>query len=371
MINLGRIFFILGGLPFGGIANLLFEISKELQVRDIDFTVVNLSGVGDKLCAFEDHDLPVINLASSVDVLKTYRLDTIVKLRNIICDLRPSIIHTMEFSGDYFGRLAALGMNIPIVTHIHTTKKQKKMHRKIANKLLSRKTDVYLSVSEAVNEVIKKEHSSNKRSIVLYNALSSEKITHKSKYYYKNETKSSVVACVGRLVEQKNFDMALKAYKILCEKINNVDLWIIGEGKERNKLESLAHDLCIENKVTFWGYRSDVEDLLARSDILLMPSQYEGLGISVLEAMQLGIPAVISKYVSAKEIAWDCCLVCETHPDDIAAKLCTLLTDDSLYAELARNAKARSQSFTIDTYVDKLLDVYQSLLPDYNEPTHG
>ncbi len=364
----GKICFVVGGLPFGGIAGVLLNVSKEFQKRGLDFVVVNVSGTGEKISDFEYQKLPLVNLCDSVDTLKTYRVDTIFKLRKFIKDAKPAIIHTMEFSGDYFGRLAAVGLNIPVVTHIHNIKSQRKYRRKVANKLLSRKTDLFLCVSEAVSDVVKRDHSATKRRIVLYNALNPESFKGKQKLYpYKRNPEVPIVACVGRLVKQKNFDLVIKALKLLEQRSVKVVLWIIGEGPERKNLESLTRDLGLEEKVTFFGYRKDVIDLLTKTDILLMPSQYEGLGMTFLEAMYFGIPAVISEHVPAKEIASDSCLICDTTPDSIAEKIATLLSDDELYENLSKNAEKRSREFTIDKYVDKLLDIYEKVLANKSD----
>jgi len=107
------------------------------------------------------------------------------------------------------------------------------------------------------------------------------KIPEKEKY--------PVIAYAGRLKRAKRPDHAIKAFKIIKEKIPEAELWIIGEGPYRGDLERMAGD-----GVKFFGGLSNEErrKLLARAWILVNPSVREGFGLNVLEANALGTPCI-------------------------------------------------------------------------------
>ncbi|GAB6076444.1 glycosyltransferase [Desulfurobacterium crinifex] len=359
-----KVLFVVGGLPFGGIENLLFDIALEFLERSVDFKIVNLSGTGEKIEEFLRGGLPVINLGSSKRDIKTFKVKTVYRLRDFIRNYQPNIVHSMQFSGDYFTRIASIGLSsFKIVTHIHNIKRETRIERRIFNKLLSYRTDVFLSVSKEVFEVVEKEHNvAGKPHYVLYNSINIEKFKEEGSLELENGVK--YITCVGRLVKQKNFDVAIKAFSLIEKKHHDTRLLIVGEGKEREKLQDLAKILGLAKKIIFTGYRRDVPAILKTSYILLMPSSYEGFPITHLEAMYAGLPAIISPNVPSKEVASECSLIVPIDPRRIANALDRLLADENFYEKLSRKAREIAQEFTIERYVDKLLDFYEGVLSE-------
>ncbi len=357
-----KILYVVGGLPFGGIENLLFDIARELSKRNIDYRIINISGTGEKTEEFFRANLPVVNLGNSKKILKTYRLPTAIKLRYFIKQYKPDIIHSMQFSADYFSRIATISIkDIKIITHIHTIKKEKRIERRIFNKLLSFKTDVFLSVSKDVFKVVEKEHNlARKQHYILYNAINTKAFDTETSLNLQKGIK--YIACVGRLVKQKNFDVAIKAFSLIEKNHPDTRLLIVGDGGMNKKLQQLTKDLNIYDKVIFAGYRKDVPGILKKSYMLLMPSEYEGFGIAHLEAMYAGLPAIISPFVPSKEIASECSIIAPIDPQQIAYYIEKLLTDEVLYKELSLKAKEIAKNFTIEEYVNKLLTLYSSLI---------
>lgn len=357
-----KILFVVGGLPFGGVENLLYDVSCELLGRDVEFLIVNLSGTGEKIKEFVKADIPVVNLGKSKKDIKTFKLKTALNLRKFIKEYQPDIVHSMHFSADYFSRLASLGFKrTKIITHIHTIRVEKRRERRLLNKLLSLKTDIFLSVSKSVFEMVEKEHNiAKKPHYILYNAVNFKKF--EVGWPEGLEKGYRYLICVGRLVPLKNFDIAIKAFSLIEAKHPDVRLLVVGEGKEKQRLEKLVKDLNLTEKVIFTGYRRDVPALLKASHVFLMPSSYEGFGIAHLEAMYVGLPAIISPYVPSKEIASECSLVVPIEPSRVAEALDRLLSDEDFYRKLSIRAKGTAEKFSIENYVDKLLSLYEGVL---------
>lgn len=101
-----------------------------------------------------------------------------------------------------------------------------------------------------------------------------------------------IILSIGELNKNKNQTTIIKALSIL----NNADIHYIlcGKGSEENNLKLLTNNLGISCQVHFLGYRKDVVDICAQSDIYVMPSYREGLPVSSLEAMYCGLPLVTS-----------------------------------------------------------------------------
>ncbi|TDT39472.1 glycosyltransferase involved in cell wall biosynthesis [Halospina denitrificans] len=100
---------------------------------------------------------------------------------------------------------------------------------------------------------------------------------------------------VGRLSPEKNFESLIEAFATFRRRGSEAGLIIVGEGRLRPNLEALVERHGLESAVLLPGYSSQVPALLARSDLLLMPSLTEGLPITLLEGMAVGVPVMVSE----------------------------------------------------------------------------
>ena len=103
---------------------------------------------------------------------------------------------------------------------------------------------------------------------------------------------SFVVVSIGELNKNKNHQIVLKALSNL--KDNNFDYLICGEGSEETKLRKLSVELNIQDKVHFLGFRKDINEILYLSELFVFPSYREGLSMALMEAMAMGLPAIVS-----------------------------------------------------------------------------
>jgi glycosyltransferase involved in cell wall biosynthesis len=118
-----------------------------------------------------------------------------------------------------------------------------------------------------------------------------------------NQPKPFRLLAVGRHVTGKSFDVAIRAIKLANERsgFQIAELVIVGDGPERGNLEQLVVSLGLADSVCFTGWleNSEVQQELARSDALVVPSQFEGYSVTVREALAQGRPALCSNGVVA------------------------------------------------------------------------
>lgn len=361
-----KVAFIVGGLPFGGVENWLLDLCKALKGdTEVEPVVINLSGTGVLMDTYHEAGVDVISIGRNKSAINTHRLDTVVKLRRVLQALDVDVVHTLHFSGNFFGRLASLGLGIPVVVHLRNIKSEKKPRRIWFNRFLSRFTSRYLAVSEAVVETIQREHNvAGKPVQVLYNAVNPEKLDVdpfdlKRKYGLEGK----VIIGVGRLVEQKNFDKLIKAFVKVRRQVPESSLIILGDGPLMEDLKQLCTELGLEKQVVLAGFQpnEDMARFLRASNVLAMPSDYEGLPVTHVEAMFCGLPAVISEHVPSKEIAGDSAMICTTDVDDIAGKLVAVLSDEERMRKMGAAATELAPEYSMQRYLEKLKDVYRSL----------
>ena len=108
---------------------------------------------------------------------------------------------------------------------------------------------------------------------------------------------------MARLAADKGLEYLIKAAAILPRTGRRMHIVIAGDGPARHRLERLAVKLGVTDRVRFLGFREDVGDLLAASDLVVLPSLREGLSIALLEAMAAAKPIVATSIGSQREVA--------------------------------------------------------------------
>lgn len=106
-----------------------------------------------------------------------------------------------------------------------------------------------------------------------------------------------VIGCVGRFVKQKNFPFAIRVFEKFHEAFPDAKMLILGDGDDRDEIEGLITSEHLLNEVILAGVREDVNELYSAMDIFFMPSLYEGLPVSAVEAQAAGLPCVYSNKV--------------------------------------------------------------------------
>ncbi len=360
-----KIAYIVGGLPFGGVETWLYDLAAEYRSNGlVEARIFNLSGTGDMRGRFVEQGLDVQSVATNTHAIASHRLDTTLRLRAMLRDYAPDVIHTMHISANHHGRLAALGLGVPVVTHLHNVKREKRLHRRLSDKLLSHATTAYLAVSQAVADVLAADHNVAGRPVrVFYNAIDPKRcdmppLDLKAAF----GVSGPVILSVGRYVRQKNLDLLIRAVRLLHDQHMPASLVLVGEGVERPRLEALRDSLGLGGHVVLTGFRQDVAAFFRAADVFAMPSDFEGFPIAQMEALYCGLPCVVSRHVPSLEVASDASLVCETEPGDIAAKLLAVLRDDTLRVRLSEAARRVAEPLTMPHYAMRLHSFYTELL---------
>lgn len=114
-----------------------------------------------------------------------------------------------------------------------------------------------------------------------------------------------IIGHTGRLAYPKNQMFIIDVFKELCKIHLNLHLLLVGEGSLRSDIEMKIDSLNLTDKVTLLGEREDISDLLQAMDVFIFPSEWEGLGISLIEAESVGLKCVISDNIPREAILTD------------------------------------------------------------------
>jgi glycosyltransferase involved in cell wall biosynthesis len=176
-----------------------------------------------------------------------------------------------------------------------------------------------------------------------------------------------VVAGVGRLNPQKNFALFLDIAAQLAPRFPDLHFLLAGDGPEEKMLREKAAALGIADRVTFSGYVADTRLVYLAADVLLMPSRYEGLPMTLLEAMAMGLPVVASQLDGIAEVIGDGregFLVPSDDASLFVERTAALLQDVELSSRIAQNARAKIEaSFSVERMTSAVEEIYDRFLP--------
>ncbi|MBN1121744.1 MAG: glycosyltransferase [Anaerolineae bacterium] len=179
-------------------------------------------------------------------------------------------------------------------------------------------------------------------------------------------TNTPVVGSIGRLLDVKRYGDLLTA----IPEIPDTHVLLVGDGTDRQNLETQAAALNIENRVHFVGFQTNPEYWLDAIDIYVLPSQSEGLPVAILEAMAKGIPTVATRVRGITDLVEhekNGLLVPLADPPALAAAIRLLLDDSALRARLGHQARSQFLAhYLIDHVAELYGNLYHLMLDNWN-----
>ncbi|VAX11605.1 hypothetical protein MNBD_GAMMA26-6 [hydrothermal vent metagenome] len=178
--------------------------------------------------------------------------------------------------------------------------------------------------------------------------------------------KATIVTTVGRLDKQKGHTYLIDAAQQLIDDYPALIFLLVGEGELKEKLMDQVQSLQLSNNFIFLGNRNDVPDILAMSDLFVLPSIYEGIPLVILEAMAAGLPVVATDIAGTRELVEsgvDGLLAKTESPKDIARTMNELLSDMACSKEMSLLAQAKvKKEFSLQKMVTGTEHIYLEVL---------
>jgi len=362
-----RVLQIITSLGFGGAERLVVSAARGLPPARFDCAICCLAERGPLADEAEAAGVAVYCVGEFPGLSHPM---SFVRLTRLIQACRPTIVHTHLQSANLYGRLAARLARTPIVVATeHNVYADKPRRYVLAERLLARTTDVLIAVSEQVRTFLSRQLGLRPSAIrVIRNgvARAAPSAARVEALRARLGAVSGVrIGTVASLTPKKGHAFLLRAVARLADRGTACTLLLAGDGPERARLEALAADLRIADRVHFLGAVPNVADVLALVDVFALPSLVEGLPLALLEAMLAGKAVVATSVGGVPEVVTsgvNGLLVAPGREDDLAAAIATLAESDALRDRLGAGARETVEgNFTEAGYLDALSGLYLEL----------
>ncbi len=303
-----KVLHLLVSLPVGGAEGMVADIATGLDPQQFQVMVACIGPPGPLGQELQRAGHPVFSLG--LDIRRTPALKIVKAVRRLVRELRPDILHTHLYHPNLYGRLGALGLGLKgVVATIHNLYHRVKFHRCLLNSLLGRIFDYVLVFSPQVAKDVRRYDLVPSRRLRILSP--GVRVGDLAGRQSPEEAKACLgvggfcVGTVARLEEQKGLEFLLAATALVQGEIADLNVLLVGDGQRRDSLRQFARNLNLEGVVQFLGSRRDVPKLLRAMDIFVLSSLWEGIPLTLLEAMEAGLPVISTRVGRAAEVIRD------------------------------------------------------------------
>lgn len=377
-----KVLHIVGDSKFGGGSAVILTLARVAKSLGWTVDVLTTDAVFHEVLAREQIgilDLDVIwrDTRPMRDCIGLWRLYAFLRSHDY------DIIHTHTSKGGFVGRLAARAARIPTVVHtVHGFAFHEESSRSalLLYSSLERLAALFCEKIITVSEFHRTRAlglgiAKPEKIVAVPNGILENRIKPRS---HKKELRRSwgvsdkelVLLSTGRLSEQKGLEFLIRCVPFIRERPDlRFKVVIAGEGPLRERLERISEEVGVSGQVLFIGFQPDVGGLLAASDVVVLPSLWEGLSIALLEAMAAAKPIVTTLIGSNIEVTRNgqaAVLVPPKDPAALAEAVISLAVNPSLRASITAAAR---QIFLSQYTEARMASEYKRIYLELARPT--
>jgi len=367
-----KILEVLGGGAWGGGSVVVMSITRGLMARGDQVWVA--CSDGENARRFEEAGAKVVRLPLWFRPISPLDAVPFLYLAGLCLKERFDLVTTHTSKGGFLGRLAARLAGVPhIVHHAHGFAFNKVLspltHKFFVKleRLAARAGDYIISVNDQQRTMaVQLGVVEPARTCTVHNGIdlrpykTVDRLGARRQLGFQDS--ELLIGAIGRLAPQKGFVHLIRAMPQVLAAVPNARLVLAGDGPLERELKDEAVECGVAERVQFLGFRRDILELLTAFDIFALPSLWEGLSISLIEALAAGKPIVATDIDGNREVIDNLetgLLVPPADAGAFAAALLRLLTDRSLAERLAVNARLSAESrFSMERMVEQNLAVY-------------
>jgi glycosyltransferase involved in cell wall biosynthesis len=360
-----RVLQVVLSLHPGGTERLVLELARRLRGR-VDTAICCLDEAGTWGEAIAAEGVSVTALGRQPGFHP--RLG--VRVANVASRHRADVVHCHHYSPFVYAsvwRLLYGGRRLIFTEHGRLADAPPSRKRRAANTLLAKVPDRVFTVSEDLRRHLVREGFPPGRVGVIYNGIdvlppAGAEARARARAAFGFTPEECVLVTVARLDPVKDLGTLIDAAARVRRAVPRVRVLVVGEGDERRRLEELTAARDLRDRVVFAGHRDDARALLAGADIFVNSSTFEGVSLTILEAMAASLPVVATAVGGTPEVVTGEAgmLVPARDGAALAAAIEQLASDPRRRETLGAGGRRRvEETFTLDRMVNDYDDLYR------------
>ncbi|HEV2382531.1 MAG TPA: glycosyltransferase family 4 protein [Terriglobia bacterium] len=354
----------------GGAETILLNLASHLDSRRFR-SVVLLPGSGWLHSQLQEAGVPAYVVRSNF--WYDFRLPRAIAAlaRREKADLIHSHLPDQNFYSSLVGRL----MDRQVVVTYHGSQQLSKadgLKCTLKLQIVRRAASAVVVVSDYLKEALEKAGFPSKKIVRIYNGIECGRFALPSQGNLRAELGCSngtkLIGMVANVRDSKGYEHFVRAAQLVAMSMPQARFVAIGDvhSSTSSSLVSLRRELGLESRLSFVGFRSDVDRVLADLDVFVLSSISEGFSLATIEAMAAGKPVVVTRSGGPEEIVKDRVtglLVPPADPPALAASICELLNDPALASALGQCAQAMVRNrFSLSEMIREYTRVYERCL---------
>jgi len=353
---------------FGGAEQMVFTILKCLDRNTWEPVLIYhpYPGISQFIEKVSELDLKVVSLPE----IKNWRdVSSFILFIRELRHINPSVFHAhipwhLRCS---YGILCAFIARVPvIVATVHAYQVIRGQKQTIIQKLISILVDRYIAVSHGIAKQFKKIIPFQDKVLVIHNGICIDRFCQAHDYdplsLMKDKKGLNTILMIARMDKYKGYEDLISA----AATIPYANFVLVGEGPEKQSFERKVEKLGIKNRVFFLGYREDIPSLLRSCDLFILPSLFEGLPLTILEAMAAEKLVIASHISGIDEIITDGktgFLVPPKDPETLSSVIKTCISNPDITQKVARAGNTLvKKEFSAKKMLQGITDLYEELL---------
>ncbi len=359
-VRLVRVMYVVPDLETGGAERHVTTLLPRLDPARFSCSAVCIGAEGSLFGDLATAGIPAVALRRT----KRQALAAVVDLVREMRRRRPDVVLVRGYNAEVLGRIAAIIARVPhrvVWVHDCGGLGDRTRVRRLANRLLDRRTDAYFGVARAQARYLVEDLGYPAHKIrIIHNGVDPTDYRpadeQRARTLLGIDPQRPVVGVVGRLSPEKHHVLLLQAARRLVDEFPDLTVLVVGDGPMRGQIERATTELGLADHVQLVGARPDVPDILPALTVFALCSYTECFPMALLEAMASGRPAVCTDVGGVGELLADGITGYLVPPYDsvaLADRLAKLLHDRQLCQRLGAAARARVQrEFGLDASVD-------------------
>jgi glycosyltransferase involved in cell wall biosynthesis len=370
-----KVLHVITAIKRGGAENNLVDLIQEQIKHQCQVTVAYLKGENYWQSKLESLGVSVIHLG-----LRYYgELNPAFKLHSTIKSLQPDIIHAHLPPAELYTRIALLGLSttrFPLIISKHNdTTFYKGFGQHFIGAWVAIRAKKIIAISNAVkhNSCIRNLNCPPEKVATIYYGIDpipyerfSPEEVKKLRLLWSVTDDTYLIGAVARLVPQKALHILLEGFNLYLKTATKpTKLVVVGTGILESDLKAQADHLGIQDKVIWAGFREDIPVVMNALDLFALTSNYEGLGLVLLEAMSAAKPIVATEVSAIPEVVADGVTGILFPPQDsiALAKAFEFFENDEVRLRFGTAGQQRVKSaFTLEHMINQTLAVYQECI---------